>query len=170
MADFKKALNYTFPVEGGYVDDPDDSGGATNYGITLKTAEAYGILTKEALKNIPMNLVEKIYRDKYWKYDKLASQSVATKLFDMGVHMGLATAVKKVQSAINMFIGGGLGEDGIYGPKTEAAINALDSTIMLGILASTTFAHYTKACVGNAKNIKYLKGGWWTRAAARPPE
>ena len=42
MNTFDKAWEETGRAEGGFVDDPDDSGGATNWGITEKVARKQG--------------------------------------------------------------------------------------------------------------------------------
>lgn len=66
---FKKALQFVLKWEGGYVDNPNDKGGATNKGITQNTYNAWlksnGKATKD-VKNITQAEVEEIYRKNYW--------------------------------------------------------------------------------------------------------
>src|SRR5690606_17458156 len=66
---FKKALAHTLPLDGGYSNDVDDLGGETNYGITKKTAMAYGY--NGPMKDIPMSVVEDIYKKMFWDVNKL---------------------------------------------------------------------------------------------------
>lgn len=101
MARFEDAIEYTLKWEGGFVHDPDDPGGATNMGITLKEAKKWGIETSEDLKNIPGELVKKIYKSDYWFHDLFHSQKIATKIFDAGVNMGPKISIKILQKALN---------------------------------------------------------------------
>ena len=41
MADVRKLAPFILKWEGGFVNDPDDLGGATNMGVTIGTYEAY---------------------------------------------------------------------------------------------------------------------------------
>jgi len=58
MSSFDKAWAKTGMAEGGYVNDPSDSGGETNHGITIKVARRNGYLnamkdmTKEEARDI----------------------------------------------------------------------------------------------------------------------
>ena len=61
---FQEALKRVLQHEGGYVNHPSDPGGETNYGITKSVARQYGF--KGSMKVIPMDIVEKIYKDQYW--------------------------------------------------------------------------------------------------------
>jgi hypothetical protein len=66
----KKALKFVLKKEGGYVNDPDDSGGATNFGITQFTYNNYLKSQNEALKNVKVIQqleVEAIYYNNYWR-------------------------------------------------------------------------------------------------------
>lgn len=91
-------------VEGGYVNDPDDLGGETNYGITIAVARANGYfgdmkdLTKERAKNIYLS--NYVYRP---NFDQVLEQSkaVGTKLIDAGVNVGTYRPVCWLQDSIN---------------------------------------------------------------------
>ena len=66
---FKKALKFVLDREGGYVNNPNDRGGATNKGITQNTYNAYlkGIGRASCdVRNITDAEVEKIYYSRYW--------------------------------------------------------------------------------------------------------
>jgi lysozyme family protein len=91
--------------EGGYVDNPNDSGGPTNYGITQRVAAKYGY--KGSMRTIPMSLVKQILKEKYW--DELSldaisalSPSVAYILGDIGVNMGTQRAAEFLQRTLNV--------------------------------------------------------------------
>lgn len=166
MAYFEQALPFVLKHEGGWSDDPDDPGGATNQGITLATAQRYGIETKEALKAITPEQVASIYRSGYWRFNGLTSQAVATKLFDMSVNMGLRTAVRIAQDCVNG-IGASLIADGSFGPITENTINAVAPDRMLDLLCKASAEHYHNIVEVRPASQKFLRG-WLARAAEVP--
>lgn len=168
MAHFPTALPWILSYEGGWVDDPDDPGGATNQGITLATAQRHGIMTKEALRNITPSQVASIYRSDYWRFDGVDDQRVATKVFDMAVNFGRKTAVRMVQNALNE-LGTYLIPDGLWGPETEAALNAVEPKRVLMLLCRDCADRYRQIAAKRPASAKYLKG-WLRRAEALPPE
>jgi lysozyme family protein len=166
MAKFEPALAYTLKHEGGWSDDPADPGGATNYGITLKTAQRHGIATKEALKTITPEQVAAIYKADYWRFDGINNQRVATKLFDMAVNMGLETAIKLSQRAINAN-GIVLTIDGRLGSVTLAALNNCELVLLMQLLCAVSADYYRKIVAKRPASQKFLKG-WLKRAAEVP--
>lgn len=119
---FKEALEFVLEREGGYVDNPADHGGATNYGVTQKTYNKYRDFWKLPLndvKSITLDEVYKVYED-YWntcESDKLCRTHPRTAIvhFDFALNAGTRQAAKTLQRSI-----GGLLVDGIIGPKTLA--------------------------------------------------
>jgi lysozyme family protein len=90
---FKKTLKFVLKKEGGYVNDPDDKGGATNKGITQFTYDQYRKDCKLALnpvKNITDKEVEEIYYKRYWLANKCDTMNpvFAVMVFDTAVNMG----------------------------------------------------------------------------------
>ena len=126
---FGFAIEHTLSAEGVYGDDEYDPGGETKFGISAK---AYPDLDIEGLA---LADARKIYYDDYWSFlglDRLDSWYVAAELFDTGVNMGPATAVKIAQEAANHLAVSGfpperrkLKVDGKLGPKTVRVLNAL---------------------------------------------
>lgn len=94
---FKKALQFVLKWEGGYVNNPDDKGGATNKGITQNTYNSW--LKKhnrpfKDVKNISNSEVEEIYYNNYWLAagcNKMTSK-LAVLMFDTAVNMGISRA------------------------------------------------------------------------------
>ncbi len=159
MADFDKALWKTLRWEGGYVNDPDDPGGATNHGITLATYNYYFDDGLEGLKNISEERVRLIYYYGYWKPikgDEIKDQSVAELLFDMAVNHGKSMAVKKIQKLL------GCGVDGVVGPITLKAINDKPGKLLFAELHDVRTAYYKAIVARNPVMKKYLKG-WLNR-------
>lgn len=122
-ANFAAALAATLKHEGGWADHPKDPGGATMKGVTLATfRKHFGVeRTADDLRAITDEQLRAIYRAGYWDVvqgDRLPA-GVGLAVFDYGVNSGPATAVKALQRVV------GAEPDGIVGPKTLAAIDAM---------------------------------------------
>lgn len=154
MADFAIAYAPLKDYEGGYSNDPSDSGGETYAGISRRyfpAWEGWGIidswkkrigsnaatLTKK-LAAIPelQSLVSRWYEKEWWDKLGLASlpQAVANEIFEQAVNLGKGGSGKKVQTvcnAYNYFSGSplfpDLAIDGAIGPKTLAALQIIIS-------------------------------------------
>lgn len=123
--------------EGGFVNHPDDRGGATKYGVTLKTLREWRrdqSLTARDVEDLQIGEAMQIYRAEYWfgpgfhKVEAISTK-IAEELLDTGVNMGPGTAVKFLQRALSAFNNKGayyddLRADGVLGTKT---LNALTS-------------------------------------------
>ena len=125
MTIFDTALNFVLDHEGGFVDHPEDPGGATNKGITLATfrrwARRHGRQTPtvDELKAITAATVRAIYRDDYWqavRADELPPP-LALVTFDMGVNAGPSRGIRLLQAAIGATV------DGVIGPQTIGYAN-----------------------------------------------
>ena len=120
-ANFFKSLEIVLKHEGGFVDHPEDPGGATNKGITHKTYSDFlgrPLEDVSELKNIPDEHVQQIYKDGYWnrvKADQLPS-GVDFCTFDWAVNSGPGRAAKALQKAVMVT------QDGAIGPMTLAAV------------------------------------------------
>lgn len=102
---FDEIIEVVLEHEGGYVDDPDDRGGATNWGVTQAVYENFvGYkCDKEEIKNMDEETAKEIYYEKFWKpsrADKLPAE-VRETYFDMVVNHGQGGAVKILQQACN---------------------------------------------------------------------
>lgn len=91
MEYFKQALELVLDHEGGYSNHKDDKGGETNYGITKLQAVECGY--HGDMKQIPMDVVERIYKKHYWdimELDSVAEYSpeLAIEMFESGVNVG----------------------------------------------------------------------------------
>jgi|GEM_PF-939975 len=94
--DFDKALEFVLDAEGGYSNNPNDPGGATNKGITQDTYNTYLNSKGKSgdVKNIKDEEVKEIYRQ-YWeesKADTIKDKKVAAAVFDAAVNCGPGTA------------------------------------------------------------------------------
>jgi len=99
------ALKFTLEWEGGYVDHPNDLGGATNKGITQITYNSYRIrkeLPTQRVKNITDDEVHEIYNEMFWlpSQAELMVLPLAVVHFDTAVMFGVGGAIKFLQEAL----------------------------------------------------------------------
>ena len=158
---FSHDLDMVLAFEGGYANDPDDSGGATNFGVIQKTYDAFRTKNKLALqsvKEITRQEVEEIYMS-YYKAcyaDKidLINPLVASQVFDFAINAGPSQAVKTLQKML------GTVADGIYGPATAAALKA-ECNLYGPVKVSINYAYerikfYISLCVRKPTQRKFL--------------
>jgi lysozyme family protein len=105
MALKDQIINGIIDREGGYVNDPSDSGGETMYGITVAVARKYGYSGRMAA--LPRDLAFQIYEALYWKSLSLdqveaVAPRVAAEMADTGVNMGVARAAGFLQRSLNV--------------------------------------------------------------------
>lgn len=112
-----KAIELVLGHEGGYVNDPKDSGGETNWGITVAVARAYGYVGP--MKAMTREQAKAVYLSKFWhsqRLDQIADIdfNVAFEIFDTGVNQGEGAGAKYFQRALNA-----LNKNGTMYPDTE---------------------------------------------------
>jgi lysozyme family protein len=161
-ANFFKSLEMVLKHEGGFVDHPDDPGGATNKGITHKTYSDFlgrPLEDVDELKNIPDEHVQLIYKQGYWdkvKGDNLPS-GVDFAIFDWAVNSGPGRAAKALQKAV------GATADGAIGPKTLAAVEAADAAEIIKAVADDREAFYKSLRTFNTFGKGWLRRNKETR-------
>jgi len=173
MTSFQEALKEILKHEGGYVNDPTDMGGETNYGITLKTARDWGYTG--SMRDIPMSTVEAIYKKNYWdrnRLDDVAARSyeIAFEIFDSGVNTGTKRAGTWFQATLNMMNRGGrswpeIGVDGAVGDKTILSFlgaPSKDFGTFVKILKALRARHYLNIVEAKPSQEKYIRG-WINR-------
>ena len=161
-----------------YVDDPDDAGGPSRFGVSLREMRRLGGLIGDIDNDGDVDadhvraLTElqalDFYRTHFWDtggYCRIESQWVAEKIFDLAVNVGPRQAHKMLQRACRA--GNGLVrypiDDGILGPVTIAAVNALDADMLVPALRSEAAGFYRLLVALNPRHAKYLTG-WLARA------
>ena len=170
MDAFEYAVKETLDLEGGFGNDPDDRGGATNFGITqeeLDTAlERFIISGITHVQQLTPALAKAIYKTDYWHKIRLSEVRniyVAAEMFDTGVNMGTTKAVLLAQKALN-YLGESLAEDGDIGPKTIEALNrwsVKDERALLVCLNGFQFIRYVEIKKNNPTQVKFTRG--WTK-------
>jgi len=116
--DFCKAFDLLIYNEGGFVNNPNDAGGATKYGISSRSYPNVDIA------NLTLEQAQEIYKRDYWHKsgaDRFMTCK-AVQVFDAAVMEGVYTAVKRAQSIANQVTRHDIAEDGIVGPKTLQAV------------------------------------------------
>lgn len=165
MADVTKLAPHILKWEGGFINDPDDLGGATNKGVCYKTYKLYrqrkklSVPTIEDLKNITNEEFTDILKSMYWdacRADKIESQSVANAIVDWAWHSGTITAVKEVQKVL------GVESDGIVGNITLSAINSQSPLPLFGRIQQARITYIERICKSRPANNKF-KNGWFNR-------
>jgi lysozyme family protein len=154
MADSKIAITATLVHEGGYVDNPNDAGHATNMGITQ--ADMPG----QNMKLLTADQAIAYYQQNYWKllYTEIQDQFVASKLFDMGVLFGVGTAVKILQQIFSVH---GVIADGIFGPHTLDLTNTAEPVGLLAAYKTALVAHAVAVVAANPQDRVFFAG--WVR-------
>lgn len=135
-------------IEGGYVNDPRDPGGETNFGISKRSYPQVDI------KGLTPDAAIAIYKRDFWdemRCDEMPGK-IAIAVFDCAVNQGPGAARKLIQKAA------GVKADGIVGPMTLGAINEADEEELLIQFASWRLRRY-----GFTANAATYLRGWAAR-------
>lgn len=137
---FEKALEIVLRKEGGFVNHPDDPGGATNLGITRRTlADWWGRPASVAdVRALTPADVAPIYRARYWDVCRCAElpHGLDLVVFDCAVNQGPGRAKRLLQRSL------GVAEDGILGPVTMTAAAESDAASLVDEMVSRRAVHY----------------------------
>lgn len=163
MKNFRKSLDYVLDFEGGYSNHPNDNGGATNYGITIKVARDNGYVGD--MRYIPLEVVEDIYYKNYYKKNNIYKlpDMLAFSVFDFAVNSGVKRAGITLQKALNNIKGGDiLKEDGLIGKKTLEIVNSLDTILILNAFHKEQREFY-KSIIRSNPALSVFSRGWNNR-------
>lgn len=162
MANFLTAFESMIRNEGGYKlhTVAGDRGGMTYAGIARNFHPRWPGWSAIDRGEIPeTELVRQFYRENFWaaiQGDQITHQTVARSLFDFAVNAGVITAVRLAQ------IVAGTTPDGKIGPKTVAALNALDPEKFVLSFALAKLARYRDIVNKDPTQQKFLLG-WVNR-------
>lgn len=166
--------------EGGFVNDPDDPGGATNHGVTIHTMRRLGLdldrdgdVDVQDVRLLTADQAAEIFEREYFDKAGIARlpEALRASVYDMNINAG-ANAAKILQRLLAAF-GESLKVDGAIGPKTAAATaRAWDRAGMFLVDAYGIERRNYYYRLGDARpaSRKYArrkdggKGGWITRA------
>ena len=177
MAEFKPVFEKMIRLEGGFVlhTVPGDRGGRTYAGISTRAHPDWTGWKKIDAGETDAELtglVREFYRRHYWEAisgDQIHSQAAAWQIFDFGVNAGIRTSVKIAQLVI------GATPDGVFGPKTLAAMNVglkddRDDELFVLRFSLLRVFRYKNICLNDSRrtgdqvvsNLKFLPG-WINR-------
>lgn len=157
---FKEIIQFTLDFEGGYVNNKNDPGGETNFGISKKAFPRLDI------KNLTKEEAQKIYFLNYFhplNIEQIPNKNLRFKLFDMGVLCGIQTSIKNLQNCLNLITGRNLLVDGILGSKTNLAIQSIANQEGLVWTVTKGFEDYLMN-LATKKTLAQFKEGWLRRA------
>jgi len=184
---FPEALAHILRHEGGYVDHPSDPGGASKYGMSLRTLRAQGdadldgVLDWDLDKDGDIDAADiraltpehaaAYYRKRWWDRYGLGlirSAPVAVKIMDMAVNIGARRAVLIAQQAA-CGCGRPVTLDGVLGPVTAAALDACPVDDVRHRVCRLQRAFY-RDLIEDRPRLAVFERGWMTRAAFWPEE
>jgi len=166
--------------EGGFVNDPNDPGGATNYGVTIATMRALGLdLDKDGdvdvadVRRMTPDLATGIFIRHYFDGPRigLLPACIQASVFDMQVNAG-SNAVRILQRLLRR-MSFDVAVDGAIGPKTAQAAHKAAEGREKAFADAYGIArrnYYFRLADGNPKLRKFAmtraggKGGWIRRA------
>lgn len=177
MDQFETALSRTLVVEGGFVDDPKDSGGATRWGVTERVARQYGY--QGPMSEYPKESAKAVYRQGYWDPLKLAAiaslaPKVAYEMFDTAVNTsppgGPFLVAKWFQRALNSMNDTSgrymdITVDGEIGPGSLAAFRAfmdwrkeMGERVLTALLNGLQATYYLELSERRPKDERFMFG------------
>lgn len=176
MADFQQAFAFMIPHEdfsGKGEVTPEPKGGKARYGIN---SIAHPDLEKMGFYTMPADqalvIAKGVYAVWYWRPiqgDMLSNQTIANKIFDMGVDMYWMRSVGLAQRSLNLLSKKPstqwLEEDGVVGPVTRIAINDVDTDSFMTLYKQLLANYYKELVANDPADSEYLSG-WLARAAA----
>ena len=162
MAKVELLAPYILKWEGGFVNDPDDRGGATNMGVTIATRRQVGydkdgdgdidvadlkLLTRE---DVIRRVLKPHYRDRR-QADKITSRAVA----DIPADLLRGSGVYGIRIPQRV---PGVAADGIVGPRTPAAVNAAEPCTFFDEIKAEREAFLQRIVENRPAQRKFLRG------------
>ncbi len=180
MKDVETLAREIVAREGGYVNDPDDPGGATRHGVTIHTMRRLGMdldgdgrISPADVKRLTREQAAEIFLEHYYARPRISSlpEALQPSVFDMYVNAG-ANAVRILQRLL-CEMGEEVAVDGVIGPQTigaarQAAAKAPDHIADAYGIARRNY--YYDLADRRPTSRKYArrrdggKGGWIARA------
>lgn len=161
MARFDDCLAVILGNEGGVSNNPIDTGGLTNMGITQPVYDDYRAhhgLPLQPVTFVTLDEASAIYLASYWTPARGQSleQPVDLCMLDMAVNSGVYRAARLLQQCV------GVVQDGILGPKTLAAAAKVDPLKLAADYCSARVAFVQGIVAANPEQRIFLNG-WINR-------
>jgi lysozyme family protein len=177
MASVREIAREIVAREGGYVNDPDDPGGATKYGVTIHTLRRLGIdrdgdgdVDIQDIKLLTVDDAVDIFLEHYFERTNvhLLPEALQATVFDMYVNAG-GNAIKILQRLLAQFRRP-VNVDGALGPRTASAVEAVWNDYFVDAYGIARRNYYFELADRRTASRKYArtknggKGGWIRRA------
>lgn len=160
MPRFDECMSFVLQWEGGFVDDPDDAGGATNQGITQAVYDKWRSnheLPYQSVRNLAAWERDSIYRELYW--DRIAGEMLPAPVdlvvFDAAVNSGVSRASKWLQRLVDA------ADDGVIGDQTLKLVAQCDAYELAAAFCEVRQDFIFDIVARKPSQKKFLKG--WTR-------
>lgn len=155
-----------------YTDDPVDTGGATKYGITLRTLRYYRrkmsgdarlAVTKDDVRNLALDEavacgVEVFAAEP--RITEIADWHLRLMVYDYGFHSGPPRAIRALQEAVSA------DQDGVLGPITLSRVAAYGVPTLLALQVLTTREEFMQGIMEHRQTQRRFLFGWWRRTTA----
>lgn len=124
---FDQAFDKLLGFEGGYSNNSQDPGGETCWGVTRRVALQEGYTGDMHL--LPRDTAKAIYKKRYWDaiHADQVPEAARYAVFDGAVNAGVTQAARWIERAL------GVGEDGVLGPLTIAALAHADGRVLAAV-------------------------------------
>lgn len=152
---FEQAFTKLLGHEGGYSNNPSDTGGETMWGVTIAVARANGYTG--TMRALPQSVAMAIYKKDYWDAVQADNLPDAARyaVFDAAVNSGVRQSAKWLQQAL------GVNQDGVIGKQTIAAAQAFDGRELAAKMLGARLQFMT-----NIPSWPTFGKGWARRIAA----
>jgi lysozyme family protein len=181
MANFELALADLLKDEGGFSNNPHDTGGETVFGISRVFNPVWlGWIEVDRLRKIHSNLVDlnaalaqssyvmtavgNFYRSIYWNFDVIKDQNVANRMLSMEVNFGKGTAVRIIQQAL-IRLGANIHLDGSLGPSTLLALESVNDNDLIHGLRAYSALYRLHKVIKDPDQIVFAEGWLWRDTA-----
>ena len=156
--------------EGGFVNDPADPGGATNFGVTIHTYSKWlgRKATVDEVRNMKLETAVEIYKQRYYYAPRINGlhEDVQPLVFDMAINHGPRNAVRMLQRTVNLAGFGPISVDGVIGPGTRGAVDRTADAMgnyFVNAIVDERLKFYNRIVERRPSSRKFLRG--WTRRA-----
>jgi lysozyme family protein len=176
MTNFDKAIEKVLAHEGGYVNDPVDRGGETNWGISYRFLEkqvfGYGNVPPNYVRNLTRDQAKELYRKYFWDKvsgDAIKAYAVSFPIFDMAVNKGPHVVVNHVREVFGQAMIP-MTEAGAYMPtETLRRLNNLNTEYeqseFIKRFVAVQKEHYNEIVANNPSQKRFITG-WYNRLAS----
>jgi lysozyme family protein len=178
MTAYEMCAAQTLDIEKGFVDNPNDAGGATNFGVSLRFLKRLVDIDKDGyvdgdidrdgdvdvddIKKLTLPDVYRIMKTYFWDElpitaDESVPIKIRWKMFDIAINCSPIRAIKLLQQAL------GVDADGVWGIMSWKALKTTPEERILCALSQRLMKYYSQCVANKPTNLPFLVG-WTDRA------